>query len=185
MTGPAHRHVRFNHHRDRWDNITGVAHRAASSRDRDDAERNGVERGHRWSLQAVTLCVHLDARDAEQLPPTWAQMPCIDEHVASLRRLGARPRSLEPCATGTPLPGGPMLDTLIGVSDALHFTIRYTPIEDGWVMAQVEEVPSAVTQGRTRAEARENVLDALQLALSAEAPNGDPDREALTVSLAP
>lgn len=78
-----------------------------------------------------------------------------------------------------------MLSTLTDVSDALHFTIRYTPIEDGWVMAQVEEVPSAVTQGRTRAEARENVLDALQLALSAEAPNGDPDREALTVSLAP
>lgn len=78
-----------------------------------------------------------------------------------------------------------MTDTVCVVSDALHFTIRFTPVEDGWVMAQVEEVPSAITQGRTRQEARENILDALQLALSAEAPTGDPDRESLTVSLVP
>ena len=32
-------------------------------------------------------------------------------------------------------------------------------------MAQVEEVPGAISQGRTREEARENVTDALRLML--------------------
>jgi predicted RNase H-like HicB family nuclease len=71
------------------------------------------------------------------------------------------------------------------VSDALQFTIHYTPIEDGWVMAQVEEVPGALSQGRTREEARENVLDALRLMLTPDEPlAADPDRESLPVQLA-
>jgi predicted RNase H-like HicB family nuclease len=78
-------------------------------------------------------------------------------------------------------PGG----TVLHVSDALQFTIHYTPIEDGWVMAQVEEVPGALSQGRTREEARENVLDALRLMLTPDEPQAaDPDRESLPVQLA-
>ena len=52
--------------------------------------------------------------------------------------------------------------------DSLHFTILFEEGEDGWLMAQVKEVPGAVSQGRTRAEAHKNVIDALRLMLSPE-----------------
>lgn len=39
------------------------------------------------------------------------------------------------------------------------------PDDDGWIVAQVVEVPGAISQGRTREEARENVIDALRLML--------------------
>lgn len=45
----------------------------------------------------------------------------------------------------------------------LGFTVAYTPVEDGWYMAQVVEDPEAVTQGKTLEEARENILDAVIL----------------------
>ena len=40
------------------------------------------------------------------------------------------------------------------------------PDENGWIVAQVVEVPGAISQGRTREEARKNVVDALRLMLS-------------------
>jgi predicted RNase H-like HicB family nuclease len=40
------------------------------------------------------------------------------------------------------------------------------PDEEGWIVARVIEVPGALSQGRTREEARENVLDALRLMLA-------------------
>lgn len=40
------------------------------------------------------------------------------------------------------------------------------PDESGWIVAHVVEVPGAISQGRTRSEARENVIDALRLMLS-------------------
>jgi len=70
------------------------------------------------------------------------------------------------------------------MSDALRFTIRYSDGGEGWVMAQVEEVPAAISQGRTREEARENVTDALRLMLKPEpGETGDPDREPLELLL--
>jgi predicted RNase H-like HicB family nuclease len=46
-------------------------------------------------------------------------------------------------------------------------TIAYEePDEEGWIVARVVEVPGAISQGRTREEARENVIDALRLMLS-------------------
>jgi predicted RNase H-like HicB family nuclease len=52
-------------------------------------------------------------------------------------------------------------------------TIAYDePDEAGWIVARVIEVPGAVSQGRTREEARENVIDALRLMLS---PDEDDD----------
>ena len=46
---------------------------------------------------------------------------------------------------------------------SVDFTIAFDrPDEAGWIVARVLEVPGAVSQGRTREEARENVLDALQ-----------------------
>ena len=49
------------------------------------------------------------------------------------------------------------------MSDTLRLTIVYEDAGDGdgWIMASIPEVPGALSQGRTRAEARENVIDAL------------------------
>lgn len=59
------------------------------------------------------------------------------------------------------------------MSDTLRLTITYDePDEDGWIVARVVQVPGAMSQGRTREEARENVIDALRLML---APDDDAD----------
>jgi predicted RNase H-like HicB family nuclease len=47
-------------------------------------------------------------------------------------------------------------------------TILFDKGEDGWIVASIPAVPGALSQGRTRTEARENVLDALALMLSPE-----------------
>jgi predicted RNase H-like HicB family nuclease len=53
------------------------------------------------------------------------------------------------------------------MSEHLQMTIAYEePDEQGWIVAQVLEVPGALSQGRTREEARENVIDALRLMLA-------------------
>jgi predicted RNase H-like HicB family nuclease len=49
------------------------------------------------------------------------------------------------------------------------------PDEKGWIVARVLEVPGAMSQGRTRQEARENLIDALRLMLS---PDDDDPRVA-------
>lgn len=50
---------------------------------------------------------------------------------------------------------------------SIDFTIAFDePDEEGWIVARVLEVPGALSQGRTRAEARGNVLDALQTVLT-------------------
>ncbi len=46
--------------------------------------------------------------------------------------------------------------------EALGFTVVYTPIEDGWYMAQVLELPEAISQGETLEEAREMIRDAVR-----------------------
>jgi predicted RNase H-like HicB family nuclease len=62
------------------------------------------------------------------------------------------------------------------VSERLRLTIAFEePDEDGWIVASVLEVPGAMSQGRTREEARENVIDALRLVLS---PDDDDQRVA-------
>jgi predicted RNase H-like HicB family nuclease len=48
------------------------------------------------------------------------------------------------------------------VTDPLRLTIVYEPGEEGWVIASIPEVPGAHSQGRTREEARANVIDALR-----------------------
>jgi predicted RNase H-like HicB family nuclease len=53
------------------------------------------------------------------------------------------------------------------MSERLRMTIAYDePDEDGWIVARVVEVPGAISQGKTRREARDNVVDALRLMLS-------------------
>ncbi len=48
------------------------------------------------------------------------------------------------------------------VTDSLRVTIVYEPGEEGWVVASIPQVPGAHSQGRTREEARANVIDALR-----------------------
>ena len=48
------------------------------------------------------------------------------------------------------------------MSEPLRLTIAFEQGEDGWIVASIPEVPGALSQGRTRAEARENVIDALR-----------------------
>ncbi len=72
---------------------------------------------------------------------------------------------------------------------SVDFTIAFDgPDEAGWIVARVLEVPGALSQGRTREEARENVLDALRTVLT---PNeelageaADSDREHLRFTAA-
>jgi predicted RNase H-like HicB family nuclease len=54
------------------------------------------------------------------------------------------------------------------MSDPVEPTILYEEDEDGWIVASIPEVPGVFSQGRTRDEARANVLDALQLMTSPE-----------------
>jgi predicted RNase H-like HicB family nuclease len=48
------------------------------------------------------------------------------------------------------------------MSESLQMTIVFEQGEDGWIVASIPEVPGAHSQGRTRAEARANVIDALR-----------------------
>ncbi len=73
------------------------------------------------------------------------------------------------------------------MSDSVHLTIVYEAGDDGWIVSSIPEVPGTMSQGRTRQEARANVIDALQLMLSPE-PGQDEresaDREPLTLTIA-
>jgi predicted RNase H-like HicB family nuclease len=44
-------------------------------------------------------------------------------------------------------------------------SIIYEPGEEGWILASIPEVPGVFSQGRSREEARANVIDALRLML--------------------
>jgi len=46
-----------------------------------------------------------------------------------------------------------------------EYTVLYRPIEDGWIMAMVPELPGAVTQGRDLSEARAMIKEAVELLL--------------------
>jgi predicted RNase H-like HicB family nuclease len=52
------------------------------------------------------------------------------------------------------------------MSETVQLTVRFEDGGEGWVMASIPEVPGAMSQGRTRAEARENVIDALRVVLT-------------------
>lgn len=52
------------------------------------------------------------------------------------------------------------------VRESLKLTVHYEDAGDGWVLATIPEVPGAISQGRTRAEAKQNVIDALQTVLT-------------------
>lgn len=69
------------------------------------------------------------------------------------------------------------------MSDQLELSIVYEDAGQGWIMATIPGVPGTMSQGRTRREARENVLDALALMLKPEPVVGEDDRESLTLTV--
>ena len=78
------------------------------------------------------------------------------------------------------------LATVLSMSETLRLTIVYEEGGDGWVVASIPEVPGAHSQGRTRQEARENVIDALQTMLTPDEELEEPsDREALIFTAQP
>jgi predicted RNase H-like HicB family nuclease len=72
------------------------------------------------------------------------------------------------------------------MSEQLDLTIIYESGEDGWIIASIPEVDGVFSQGRTREEARTNVIDALRLMLSPEPGEAvdQRDREALHLTIA-
>ena len=74
------------------------------------------------------------------------------------------------------------------MSESLRLQIVYEDGGEGWIMASIPSVRGVASQGRTRAEARENVIDALLLMLSpepgdaAQAPD-DVDADSLVFTL--
>ena len=56
--------------------------------------------------------------------------------------------------------------TLSVVSEPLRLTIVYEDAGDGWVLARIPQVRGAISQGATRDEARENVIDTLREVLA-------------------
>jgi len=47
----------------------------------------------------------------------------------------------------------------------MKFTAIIEQGENGWLVGQIEEVPAAMSQGKTIEELKENLLDALRLIL--------------------
>jgi predicted RNase H-like HicB family nuclease len=74
--------------------------------------------------------------------------------------------------------------TVQQVSDALQLTICFEPGEDGWIIASIPEVPGVLSQGRSREEARANVIDALCLMLTPEPDPPPYDSEPLQLTIA-
>jgi predicted RNase H-like HicB family nuclease len=48
----------------------------------------------------------------------------------------------------------------------MKFTAIIEKSDDGWYVGQVEEMPAAISQGKTIAELKENLLDALRLLMN-------------------
>ncbi len=75
-----------------------------------------------------------------------------------------------------------------GMTETLRLTVHYEDAGDGWTLATISEVPGAISQGRTREEARENVIDALRTVLTPDeqladgAPSEDDEPLTLTVA---
>jgi predicted RNase H-like HicB family nuclease len=74
------------------------------------------------------------------------------------------------------------------VSETLNLTVHFEDAGDGWVLATIPEVPGAISQGRTREEARENVIDALRTVLTpdhqlaGQMPSDDDESLTLTIA---
>jgi antitoxin HicB len=67
----------------------------------------------------------------------------------------------------------------------LTYSAVLTPGEDGWICAQIAEVPEAISQGRTLEEAIANVSEALELALEWRREEGEAPPTPAEVTVTP
>jgi len=58
----------------------------------------------------------------------------------------------------------------------MRFKVQLEKDEDGWYVATVPALPGCISQGRTPADARRNVREAIELHLRALAEDGVPVR---------
>jgi predicted RNase H-like HicB family nuclease len=65
-------------------------------------------------------------------------------------------------STAAELSGDKRWCTVSSMTEPLRLTIVYEDAGDGWVTARVAEVPGAISEGASRADAKENVIDALR-----------------------
>ena len=61
-----------------------------------------------------------------------------------------------------------MTDNMATMSESLELSIVYEDGGDGWIVASIPQVPGTHSQGRTREEARANVIDALKVMLAGD-----------------
>lgn len=89
-------------------------------------------------------------------------------------------------ASCEPDKAAPRAGIVLYMPEQLDLTIVYEPGDEGWIIASIPEVPEVFSQGRTQAEARTNVIDALRLMLSPEPGEADDrrEREALHLTIA-
>ena len=70
-----------------------------------------------------------------------------------------------------------------------EYEVLYQPIEDGWIMATVPDLPGTVTQGKNLSEARKMIKEAVELLLLSYRENATKDApgnaiwETLTVNI--
>lgn len=90
------------------------------------------------------------------------------------------------CASCEPSRAAARAGLVRHVPEQLDLTIVYELGEEGWIIASIPEVAGVFSQGRTQAEARANVIDALRLMLSPEPSDADDrrEREALHLTIA-
>ncbi len=69
--------------------------------------------------------------------------------------------------------------------EQLTYTAVLTPGDDGFICAQIAEMPEAISQGRTEEEAKANVAEALELALEWRRQEGESLPAAVHVTVAP
>lgn len=77
------------------------------------------------------------------------------------------------------------MDVSNGPPERLTYTAVLTPGDDGFICAQIAEVPEAISQGRTEEEAKANVTEALELALEWRRHEGEPLPAAVHVTVTP
>ena len=68
-------------------------------------------------------------------------------------------------------------------ASTLRMTILYEEGDEGWIVASVPEVPGTHSQGRTREEARANVIDALATILTPDEDLAEGDAEPLVLTV--
>jgi predicted RNase H-like HicB family nuclease len=79
-----------------------------------------------------------------------------------------------------------MADNMASMSESLELSIVYEDGGDGWIVASIPQVPGTHSQGRTREEARANVIDALKVMLAGDDESlgaGSVDTETITLTV--